>query len=164
MREATRAAAAVNLISHYTPRLIAVIGSSISPLPPERAPPSSRLPSPPLHCRRRHPRPHTAIRCCAECFVITAGKNPLTSPARRYPSACTSVCACARASPLYLPIHNARNCNFSFHCGGIIKWQECLMQAKCKLRGGVHVRMPNGLFFFLPGAVLCDCPHGSHSC
>lgn len=51
--------------------------------------------------------------------------------------------------PLYLPIGDVRNCNFSFYCCGIIKWQEYLMQLNANYVMCVHVCVFNG-FLWLP--------------
>lgn len=78
-----------------------------------------------LRCRgHAKPRPHTAIRCAQSALLLPPGRIP-------WQFLCVSECVCVKwvcVSPLYLPIGNVRNCNFSFYCCGIIKWREYLMQ------------------------------------
>lgn len=85
--------------------------------------------SPP--CWRGHakPRPHTAIRCALSALLLPPGRIPWQFLCLGT-SLCMCLCVCMCL--LYLPIHNVRNCNFSFHCYGIIKWQEYLMQLYAK--------------------------------
>lgn len=85
--------------------------------------------SPP--CWRGHakPRPHTAIRCALSALLLPPGRIPWQFLCLGT-SLCMCLCVCMCL--LYLPIHNVRNCNFSFHCCGIIKWQEYLMQLYAK--------------------------------
>lgn len=85
--------------------------------------------SPP--CWRGHakPRPHTAIRCALSALLLPPGRIPWQFLCL---GTSLSMCLCVCMCLLYLPIHNVRNCNFSFHCCGIIKWQEYLMQLYAK--------------------------------
>lgn len=109
-------AEAVNLISHYTACLIAVIGSSF----PCYAAEGTLSPDPTL--------PSGVRRVLYYYHQEESPDNPCVSV-----SVCLCVCVCVWVKrvcvrPLYLPIGNVRNCNFSFYCCGIIKWQEYLMQ------------------------------------
>lgn len=104
--------------------------------------------SPPRWRGHAKPRPYTAIRCALSTLLLPPGRIPWQFLCLGT-SLCMCLCVCMWL--LYLPIHNVRNCNFSFHCCGIIKWQEYLMQLYAK-------------WVCVCSIAFYGCPHGMHSC
>lgn len=133
-----RTAEAVNLISHYTACLIAVIGSSF----PRHAGEGTLSPDPTL-----------PSGVCWVLYYYRQEESPDNS--------CVCVWVSECLYPLYLPIDNARNCNFSFYCCGIIKWQDYLMQLNAN-RVCTRTYVCVNVYMYL--IMFCGCPHGTHSC